>query len=113
MRPAVQLNLYIQTPQDATTVRDFIDTQLYPQGTTREVWEPTTAQQWHKNLILVNASVFCPTAQDADSVTAGVVSAWTNPPHRNRIEVDSWVKRINSFEDEGLPDQVVSTQIKT
>lgn len=113
MRPAVQSNLLIQTPQDAVTVRDFINTQVYPSGTTRVAWEPTTAQAWHKNLQIVNFSTFCSTAADADALVTMVVDAWTNPPHRNRIEVGSWVKRINSFEDEGGADVVLSTQTKT
>jgi hypothetical protein len=94
-------------------VRDFIDGLLYPSGTTRTVWEATTAQQWHKNLLLVNAGVLCPTELDATSIFDAVVTAWTNPPHRNRIEIGSWVKRINSFEDEGLPDQVLATANKS
>lgn len=112
MRPAVQGNLFIQTPADSVTVRDFINGQLYPVGTTRQAWEPTTSQPWHRNIQIVNFSTFCPTAADADALVTMVVNAWTNPPHRNRIEIGSWVKRINSFEDEGGSDVELSMQTK-
>jgi len=112
MRPAVMTNLFIQTSADATTVRDFVNAQIYPAGTQRVASEATTAQLWHRILYLVNAYVFCPTAADADTLTQGIVNTWTNPPQRNRIESGSWVKRIDSFEDEGQSDVVLSTQTK-
>jgi hypothetical protein len=112
MRPAVLTNLLIQTGQDAETVRAYVDGLIYPTGTSRTVGEATTTQLWHRNLHLVNAYAFCPSAADADSLVTQIVNTWTNPPHRNRIEAGSWVKRIDSYEDEGGADVVVSTQVK-
>jgi hypothetical protein len=109
--PAVFLNLFVTTPQDSNRVRDAIADRI-ALNPLRTFAEPVTAQPWHRNIQIVNALVFCPDAADADALYQGVQDAWAQGPQSGRIRPGSWVKRIDSYEDEGLMDVVLAEATK-
>jgi hypothetical protein len=102
-RPQVILNLYCTTNADAVNVRNAIESRIMT-NPARSFAEPTTVIAWHRNIQLVNASVWCPDVADAVVLFDEVVAAWTQGPQSGRVRVDSWVKRYTNREDEGLPD---------
>jgi hypothetical protein len=111
MRPAVMLNLFVATQANGNAVRNAVENRILD-GAGRELVEPVTVITWHRGLLVVNAYVFCPSASDADTLVADIIATWTSGPQANRIVSGSWVRRINSFADEGLSDVIVSETVK-
>jgi hypothetical protein len=111
MRPAVMANLYCATQANANSVRTRVENAVLS-GAGRVLAEPVTVVVWHRGIFLVNFYCFCPSASDADTLFQGVIDEWTAGPNANRIQPGSWVRRVDSYEDEGLADVIVSEQAK-
>jgi hypothetical protein len=102
-RPLIQMNLYCTTNADANNVRNAVEARILT-NPARSLAEPTVVIAWHRNIQLVNSSVWCPDVADAIALFDEVVASWTQGPQSGRIRADSWVKRWTNREDEGLPD---------
>jgi len=107
MTSVCDVNLYVEGPVNGALVIARIDS-LIAQLTTPVGNPNPTYVEVPGTPDIVNATITCITAGEADQLYAGIVWEWTNGPTASKFLANSFLKRVDNFDDEGQgkPDYI-------